>query len=165
MDDVLPWQMDKTPRGLTLWRPWPWVILFGSKCTENRPWWRESVRGHWIALHAGKHWDQDGEARILAVHPEMPRDRSQHPSGAIVGVARVVEVVTKSDSPWFTGPYGWILQDIAPIHSVSCKGMQGLWAIPPEVLKKLRIHVDYANDLAQESGYECAAHQASVPRR
>jgi hypothetical protein len=58
-------------RGLTLWRPWPWSILVGSKRIENRPWWHKNVEGSWIALHAGKRWDDSGARKILEIAHQL----------------------------------------------------------------------------------------------
>lgn len=123
-------------RALTLWRPWPWVITRGSKRIENRPWPApKAIVGEYIALHAGKVWDYKGAAAILARHPEMPRAGDDHPVG-IVGVARVVDVLSASDDPWFFGPYGWALADVTPIRTVTAKGAMGLWPMS-DVMREL----------------------------
>lgn len=133
-------------RGLTLWRPWAWSIVHGSKRVENRPWAPpRSIMGQYIALHAGKHWDYDGAAKIAQAHPEMPRTSDLHPLG-IVGVARVVDVATSAidDLPmeqwhWYFGPYGWVLEDVIALPKpVPCRGAQGLWPLPPAVLEAVR---------------------------
>lgn len=40
--------------------------------------------------------------------------------------------------PWFCGPVGWYLRDVVAIKPVPCKGAQGLWSLPPEVLADVR---------------------------
>lgn len=118
-------------RGLTLWRPWPWAILHGSKRIENRPWaCPQHAVGQLIALHAGKRWHDDGAESIAAMHPEMPRGSDDHAVG-IVGVARVVGCITDSDDRWFFGPYGWLLDQVAAIDVIPMRGAQGLWPISP----------------------------------
>jgi len=126
---------------LTLWRPWPWSILYGSKRIENRPWFRTSLVDKRIALHAGLKYDYDGAVAIRSIHPEMPGSSDDHPLG-IVGVARVVGVVDRIDHPnlpfgqsdWYSGPFAWVLSDIVALpRAIPCKGMQGLWALPPDV--------------------------------
>lgn len=43
-----------------------------------------------------------------------------------------------SPGPWFIGPYGWVLTDVVTLaEPVPCKGAQGLWTVPPEVLARL----------------------------
>ena len=36
-------------------------------------------------------------------------------------------------SPWWIGPIGWVLTDIALPEPVPCKGFQGLWNLPADV--------------------------------
>lgn len=134
-----------TIRGLTLWRPWPWSIVHGSKRIENRPWWSDGLEGNWIALHAGKRWDDDGAAKIRAVHAEMSGSSDDHPLG-IAGVARVVGVIHRGNDSlmradqirWYFGPYGWVLEEVTPINPVPCRGAQGLWSLPDNVLETVR---------------------------
>jgi hypothetical protein len=64
---------------------------------------------------------------------------------AICGVARVVDIVTKSRSKWFYRPedgstnYGWVLADVRQLRSpIECKGALGLWEIPANTLKKMK---------------------------
>lgn len=135
--------------GLTLWRPWSWSIVHGSKRIENRSWFRKSLAGQWIALHAGKTWDYEGAAKIAEVHPEIPRSADAHPLG-IVGVARVVgayelwaeqapEGMTwEAHGRWAFGPWCWVLDDVRAIEPVPCRGAQGLWPLPADVLARVR---------------------------
>lgn len=57
----------------------------------------------------------------------------------IVAVARLVEVVTQGHGdPWFFGPLGWTLDDVVTLpEPVPCKGLQGLWRLPDEVLMQV----------------------------
>lgn len=51
----------------------------------------------------------------------------------MLGIAKVVGVVEASDSKWFMGPFGWLLEDITPLRTpIPCRGMQGLWPVSPE---------------------------------
>ena len=57
----------------------------------------------------------------------------------IVAVAAFGGAVTESESPWFGGPVGWVLSDIIVLpEPVPCRGAQGLWDIPDDVLEKMR---------------------------
>jgi hypothetical protein len=48
--------------------------------------------------------------------------------------ARMTGVVTESADPWFTGPYGWTLDDVVALPApVPCRGAQGLWPVPDDV--------------------------------
>lgn len=129
-------------RGITLWRPWGWAILHAGKDVENR-----GARfpappvGSWLAIHNGKVWDADNAEAMedefdLTVPPE-----EQHPSGVIIGVARV-EAVTRGSayrpSRWYMGDTGLWLADATPITPVACRGAQGLWTLPESVLERVR---------------------------
>jgi hypothetical protein len=144
-------------RALTLYRPWPWAILNGKNC-ENRPWgpW-QVVLGEYIALHAGQTWDSDGAEAIRNLLPAMPPSDKDHLAGAIVGVARVAgckrmggngDFEHVSGDPkaifsveWFSGPFGWVLTDIAAIEPVVVPPKtgrhQGLWIPPADVTARV----------------------------
>jgi hypothetical protein len=128
--------------GLTLWRPWPILIAKGIKRIENRPW-RPEPRlqaGEWFAIHAGKKYDID--CSPLAVHlgipPETFFDERLGAASSIVAVARFAGVVTKSDDPWFFGPFGWVLDQVVPLDPIPCKGAQGLWVVPSDIAERCR---------------------------
>lgn len=57
----------------------------------------------------------------------------------IVAVARLERVITESDSPWFFGPYGFVLADVTVLpEPVACKGAQKFWKLPTDVLAQVR---------------------------
>jgi hypothetical protein len=136
-------------RALTLWRPWEIAILSGSKTVENRSWPPpKSVIGTRIALHAGKKYDYVSAEAIKQV---LGLATIESTPGVIVGtvlIAGYVKIGTKGrdgtatspellpllKSVWFFGEYGWALQDVRALAKpVPCKGMQGLWVVPPEI--------------------------------
>lgn len=142
-------------RGLTLWRPWAAAIVHGPKRVENRSW-APSKRlidaGLWIAIHAGFSWDQDGARSAYEAWPAV-REVVPHSTCAfesswptywrrqgVVGVARVIEAsdvnwIEANDDPWAVGPIVWVLTDITALRQpIPCRGAQGLWTLPPEVL-------------------------------
>jgi len=150
---------------LTLHRPWPWALTFGGKTIENRGWappdWQV---GRFLAIHAGKAWNQDGADRIKQLAPQLPGSSADHPLG-IVAVVRVIGVIEQveqkrlvawwSDAPstahpnmrWFTGPFGWIVDSAVAIHPpVACRGQQGLWPVPTEALALVRERWKAARD-------------------
>lgn len=125
-------------RALTLWRPWDQAILFGGKDLENRNWapW-DSVIDKMIAIHAGKKYDSEGAGWMIRENLYAPPVPSASPMG-IVGVARVTGAVVKSDSPWFFGKYGWVLEDVKALQMpIVCPGAQGLWKVEGKPLEQL----------------------------
>ena len=141
-------------RALTLWRPWTDAILNGGKRVENRkrppP---SKMIGETIALHAGKRYGIGG----WSTADWTPPDDATCPQG-IVGVARLVgyldmrkdarrsetcffipseergELASRvhylDRDPWWSGPVGWLLDQVVAIEPVACRGAQGLWAVP-----------------------------------
>jgi hypothetical protein len=126
-------------KALSIKQPWVYAMLYEGKDIENRSWQR-SFRG-WIALHASAHPRR--HAKFPPGHhlPELSTlDRS-----AICGVARLVDIVTKSRSKWFDRPhdgslnYGWVLKNVSPLKkAIPCKGALGLWELPPHVLAEVQ---------------------------
>src|SRR5947208_68539 len=93
-------------KALTVQQPWAWALICAGKDIENRTW-RTHYRG-WIAIHASAKAQRE---------PPIPRGvRKPRPpelvSSAIVGVARLVEVVETSRSKWYNGSgYGWVFEN------------------------------------------------------
>lgn len=129
-------------KALTLWQPWAWWVASGQKAIENRPW-KPPVGaiGTVIAIHAGVVYDSDAEVFAKEKKIEVNLDGSrQH--GAVLGVARIAGYVDEAQlqphaaltSPWFIGPYGWLLEDVRAIATpVRVKGALGLWTLPNDV--------------------------------
>lgn len=123
-------------RGLTLQRPWEYAIFNLGKDVENRTWRPPvSMIGQYLAIHAGQTYDKAGarwiEQKFGLVIPETQ-------GGVIVGVVKLADVVTESTSPWFVGPFGWVLAEKVAIEPVPCSGKLGLWALPDDVLEQVR---------------------------
>jgi hypothetical protein len=126
-------------KALSIKQPWVHAILREGKDIENRSWQRD-FRG-WIALHAsGK--PQKGDAFPSGI--KCP-DLDTLDYSAICGIARVVDIVTKSRSKWFNQPphgyinYGWVLADITPLREpIECKGALQLWNVPPNILRSIK---------------------------
>ncbi len=47
--------------------------------------------------------------------------------GGIIGSVELVSVVKESDSPWFFGPRGLVLNDPVPCDFIPCKGALGFF--------------------------------------
>lgn len=118
---------------LTIRQPWAWAILFAGKDIENRTW-RTHYRGP-LAIHAGARIESDAELPRRVSSP----DSDDLVRSAILGVVDLVEVVEKSRSRWFDGPFGFVLRNPRPLsRPVSCKGRLGLWEPTPSQLRRVR---------------------------
>lgn len=132
-------------KALSVRAPWWWWILQGVKPVENRS--RPTkVRGT-VLVHASSWWRTfDALADMHQFSPlaeragcpkiEMPLVRPL--GGHIVGQVDIVDCVTSMDSPWFFGPYGYVLANpVAFSHPIPCKGMLGFFAPPAEVMARV----------------------------
>lgn len=127
---------------LTLRQPWATAVCDFGKRMENRTWRPpKAVLGQVIAIHAGRTFDEDGADWLAARLGKMVASKTV-PSGAIIALARIQQVVTDSDDPWFVGPYGWKLSGVLPLDPVPCKGKLHLWAVPMDVHRKIQSQLE-----------------------
>ncbi len=115
-------------KALSIKQPWAWLIVHGYKPVENRNW-GTPFRGP-LLIHASKTFDDDGYDWVRAVFLDVPLpDRSAFERGGIVGSARMIDCVTRFDSPWFFGQYGFIMQDATPCAFVPVRGQLGFFDV------------------------------------
>ena len=126
-------------KALSIKQPWVHAILREAKDIENRTWQR-SFRG-WVAIHASATPRQGASFPRGSTVPDL--DTLDY--SAICGVARVVDIITKSRSKWFYHPddgstnYGWVLADVKRLRTpVKCNGMLGLWQVTPNILRSIK---------------------------
>lgn len=109
---------------LSIRQPWAWLIAHGWKNIENRTW-RTHFRGRFL-IHAsqGMTRDEYEACRIfIAGFTEIelpPMDKLER--GGIVGEATLLECMNYHESEWFTGPWGFVLDDARPLPFVQLKG-------------------------------------------
>jgi hypothetical protein len=132
---------------LSVRQPWAWLLVQGIKTVENRTW-RTNYRGP-LLIHAGGRLDLDWREEIdRLAHPrwrvfwrpnaywrevlerlaDCPvEDEAAFPRGGSVGSVTLGDIVTASDDPWFTGPFGWVVQEARPLVYHACRGQLGLF--------------------------------------
>lgn len=123
--------MSEQLKAISIQQPWAWLIVNGYKDVENRDW-PTRFRGP-VLIHAGKKYDVDGELWVKRNFPDLvlpPRDEIE--MGGIVGRAEITNCVTKSDSRWFQGVYGFTLSKAAPLPFRAARGMLGFFAPEPQ---------------------------------
>lgn len=123
---------------LTVRQPWAWLIVEGDKDIENRSW-RPADKhvGQLIAIHAGQRFEGFTYRHLVKSGVRLPA-RGLIKCGGIVGVARLVKVVERHDSPWFRGPVGWVLDQRRPCSFAPCSGSLGLWRLSDEIEAMVR---------------------------
>lgn len=134
-------------RCLTLWQPWAFAVVHGSKAIENRPWhpWGRSTppgrRVTHVLIHAGQRYDVEREAAVMEGLGVTILPPEAHRRDAIIGVARIAGcfesplLVPAEDRRWWIGPHGWDLRDRRAIaEPVKARGALGLWEPSPSAL-------------------------------
>jgi hypothetical protein len=117
---------------LSIRQPWAWAILHKGKTIENRDW-PTRFRGP-VCIHAAKgmtraeHLEFSDFIQRLGMEPPA---LASLPRSAIVGTAEIIACVRESASPWFFGPWGFVLGDIRPIDPIPCRGSLGFFRWEP----------------------------------
>lgn len=109
---------------LSVRQPWAWLIVQGYKDIENRAW-STRHRGP-VLIHAGWNLAEDASPGAVIHGVQTPAEPDR---GGIVGVVTITGCVTASDSPWFTGPYGFVLANARPLPFVPLRGRPGLFEV------------------------------------
>lgn len=127
-------------RAISIQNPWSYLIARGMKDVENRSR-KTSFRGP-VAIHAGRIFDRDARQDLIDNrHPVtgedhffingLPKDfmdmASGHFNGGIIGVAEVVDCVTEHPSPWFQGPYGYVISNAREVPFIPSPGELGFF--------------------------------------
>ena len=118
---------------LSIRQPWAWLILHAGKIIENRTW-ATKVRGS-VLIHAAKGLTarEYHEANEFLRERGLMLELANLPCwgllkrGGIVGVVEIVDCVSSSSSPWFTGPYGFVLRNAKPLPFIPCLGTLGFF--------------------------------------
>lgn len=127
---------------LSVPQPWAWLIIYGYKNIENRNW-STGFRGA-VLIHAGQRpkKEQIYDAAVVKERfPQIPlppfsdHGPNGYQSDGIVGIARIVDCVTSSISPWFNGPFGIVLKDARPLPFVPYRSETGLFEVPDGVVR------------------------------
>ncbi len=123
-------------KALAIKQPWASLIVSGTKRIENRTW-PTRYRGP-VLIHASKKKDDDElrawlcfkKTRSFPTTGQTGLTWGQCPAGGIIGIADLIDCLTTSDDPWFTGPYGFLLANVRPLPFHPCRGALGLFDVP-----------------------------------
>jgi len=125
-----------TIRALSIKMPWAYLIARGVKDIENRTW-KTNFRGR-VYIHAGKRFDNTALSHHHLIRLKEDGGLIDMDSAgaivwlnlvwqysAIIGEVDIVDCVTKSSSPWFEGPYGFVLANPVKYDKwIPCLGRQ-----------------------------------------
>lgn len=132
-------------KALSIRQPWAWAILEAGKDIENRDWFTR-FRGT-IAVHAAKGLTKDEHTwasmeieDICGLRP--PAFPMLKTRGFIVGTVEIVGCVSRSNSPWFFGDYGFVLRNPQKLKTpIYCKGALSFWEVPTEIENEINIQL------------------------
>lgn len=124
---------------LSIRQPWAWAIIHVGKDIENRTW-DTKVRGT-ILVHASggmtrREYDDFVDVANFVNDVVPPLKRFTFPAlpdlqrGGIIGTVEIVDCVKDSTSPWFFGPFGFVLKNPKPMPFVPLKGKLGFFEVP-----------------------------------
>lgn len=147
-------------KAITLIRPWPIAMFFLKpeylKDIENRSWKPpNSIIGQRIAIHAGNKYHPDVFAQWLDIIQPTPQEAFDlllywQDLSDIKGIIGTVVVdgwyycrySSEAKSPWAEeGMICWRLKDpVALAKPIPCRGAQGLWEVPAEIVDQIKGH-------------------------
>lgn len=130
---------------LSIRQPWAFLIASGIKLVENRDWYT-SYRGP-LLIHASKKFEDEAVGWILQrlddnERKRFPMSKSAFPLGGIIGVVRMVDCVTDSESKWFVGDYGFVFDRAIELPFMSMPGRLGLFNAPAEIVARVRAEIE-----------------------
>ena len=118
-------------KALSVRNPWALAIMLG-KDIENRDW-PTRLRGR-IAIHASasmtRYEFDDALDFMRAIGFTFPLsfEQTKEANGKVLGTVDLVDCVRHSESPWFQGPYGFVLRDPQPFSpQIRVRGALGFW--------------------------------------
>lgn len=136
-------------RAITIQQPWASLVIDGPKRIENRL--RRTHIRDWVLVHAGASWSAARDLRVFEFcrHNGLLTEdvsavlRSSPQLGGIIGAMHIADCKSDADqlggypvnSPWFIGPYAWVIDRVVKLPFIPCKGMQGWFNVelPPEI--------------------------------
>lgn len=113
-------------KAISIRQPWAWMIINRYKDIENRTW-KSNYRGR-ILIHASKTIDRQGVELMREIFEnENEYFPSEFDTGGIIGSVLIKDCVTSHKSPWFTGPYGFVLAKPRELPFYPVRGRLGIW--------------------------------------
>jgi hypothetical protein len=166
-------------KALTVRHPWALALALGIKPVENRsrPLGRNAI-GQRVAIHASLAVPEDALDVVVAlgdrgVWPATSTDKVRlamgRTNGRVLAIATLARVIEHGDgdplnaSDWrsATDRFGLVFTDVVRlVEPVACRGMLGLWTLPPDVQRA----VDEQLAIVAAARVEAARNEVEVPR-
>ena len=128
-------------KALSIRQPWAWAIIAAGKDIENRSW-STKFRGRFL-VHAAKGMTRaeyedclDTMHHISRTHPfpnGLTLPAFEHLArGGIIGSVELMDCDNDSRSPWFSGPFGFVLAKPQTRPFRALKGKLGFFDVQME---------------------------------
>ncbi len=118
-------------RAISIRQPWAWLVVYAGKDIENRDW-CTNFRGP-VAIHAPKFVPTPAEISEIERAMKVRIRRSELEYGGIIGTAKITDCVSRHDSSWFFGGYGFVLVLPRPVRFFPTAGKLGIFEVPDYV--------------------------------
>lgn len=135
-------------RAITLIQPWATAFTQLGKRLENRSWAPTPdtlVPGEWLALHAGAKFDVDDLGLLqMEFGGQLRAPFTQSAIMGLVQYERVCRQLTEVPAHqrfwWGNQKAGLLFNDAMVVlpDPIPCRGDQGLWMVPEEIVSRLR---------------------------
>jgi len=116
-------------KAISIRQPWAWLIVNGYKPLENRNWITKH-RGE-VLIHASlgmSWWEYESCHDLVAAINKATGSNMVLPDyhdlnrGGIVGIANLTGVISRSESPWFSGKFAFVMEDARNLPFHKCRG-------------------------------------------
>lgn len=131
---------------LSIRQPWAWLICNGIKDLENRTW-TTRYRGT-LLIHAGQQFEDEAVYPILnnlsdEERKQFPMRASLFPRCGLVGIAKLADVTSDSESKWYVpGSYAWCFSKALSFDLIPLRGQLGLFDVPADIVARVRIECE-----------------------
>jgi len=133
-------------KAISIRQPWAWLIVNGFKPVENRTWYTNH-RGPTL-IHAAKGMTHKEYEEIelcvaMSIDPKICVPAFDNlKRGGIIGSVEIIDCVSQNngcpaymDTPWFTGPFGFVLARPEKLPFIPLKGRLGFFEVDEALLK------------------------------
>lgn len=124
---------------LSVKQPWVYCIFNLGKDIENRDKQFKKLIGKSLCIQSSQTWDREGYLYIKRVMKIDVPDIEHHTFGRLEGIVKVVNCVDSSDSKWFFGKWGLVLNDPQEFkEKPQHRGFPWPFEVPDSVIEELK---------------------------
>lgn len=141
-------------KALSLWQPYAAFITAGLKRVETRSWSPPvDAIGTTILIHAARRQVNGADRELMhrvgfdgslyygcvVVRARIAWAEQVRPAGLVSDRMLAHKAMLDPDlGDWSAGRWLWALDEVTPVWPpVPCRGRQGLWTVPPEMLEAM----------------------------